>query len=377
MRHAHDFHCCDRLPAAYWSIALLAGLSVLTAPWPSLVAAQAPQASADSPAIDRLRPDTAAPRSSAADAAAGWDVSSQISYKERGVPISAKILRYAQRLVAQYDTNHDGQLEKDEWQKMHGNPAIVDRDHDGLISAEDLARYITIYGRYRRIQLIAPTLATSPQQPSGEGTPAAGAENSRGENPAGRNGPVDISPAEAVDAASAARASAARTSSAARSPTEVSSAPSAAPNSEAPAAADSGPQSSATTTGSQPLTPLPPPAAAVARRTAAGQRFFVPPVRLPQGVPPWFIARDLDGDGQLTLSEFAPNASQADIEEFSRYDINHDGVITAEEVLQFGKQPGNKGQGAEGRAQGTEGRGQIQGAEGRGVREHALSPEGR
>ena len=97
------------------------------------------------------------------------DIPSRVPYTERGVPVSAKVLRYAQRLVEQYDTNHNGQLEKDEWQKMRGNPAIVDRDHDGLITVEDLARYITIYGRYRHIQLIAPALTTNPPQPSVEG----------------------------------------------------------------------------------------------------------------------------------------------------------------------------------------------------------------
>ena len=85
---------------------------------------------------------------------------------------SAKILRYAQRLVEQYDTNHDGYLEKEEWQQMRGNPAIVDRDHDGLITVEDLARYITIYGRYRHIQLLAPALVTSRLGPTSEGAVA-------------------------------------------------------------------------------------------------------------------------------------------------------------------------------------------------------------
>jgi Ca2+-binding EF-hand superfamily protein len=46
------------------------------------------------------------------------------------------------------------------------------------------------------------------------------------------------------------------------------------------------------------------------------------------------VARDLDGDGQLTLSEFAPNATKEDIREFNRLDADHDGVITAKEVLE-------------------------------------------
>jgi hypothetical protein len=276
---------------------------------------------------------------------------SRVPYTERDVPVSAKVLRYAQRLVEQYDTNHDGQLEKAEWQKMRGNPAIVDRDHDGLITVDDLARYITIYGRYRHIQLLAPALVTNPPQPSGEGAAAPAADNSRGYNPTGRNASSESSPWGAADASAAAKSfSQIRRRNVDRAgnvespnglgggaPPAVEEPSSTPPASTTLAAPPTDGAASTTTTGSQPLTPAPPATPAVSRTAAAGQRFFVPPMRLPQGVPPWFVTRDLDGDGQLTLSEFAPHPTQADIEEFNRYDSNHDGVITIDEVLHFGK----------------------------------------
>ena len=62
-------------------------------------------------------------------------------------------------------------------------------------------------------------------------------------------------------------------------------------------------------------------------------RFHVPASRLPPGLPAWFLERDLDGDGQLTFSEFAPRPTPELIEEFRRYDLNGDGVITAAECL--------------------------------------------
>jgi hypothetical protein len=62
-------------------------------------------------------------------------------------------------------------------------------------------------------------------------------------------------------------------------------------------------------------------------------KFFVPEKRLPAGLPDWFFARDEDGDAQLTIAEFSPTGSGADIAEFARYDANRDGVMTARECV--------------------------------------------
>ena len=58
---------------------------------------------------------------------------------------------------------------------------------------------------------------------------------------------------------------------------------------------------------------------------------FVP--RRHPDVPDWFYERDLDGDGQLTLAEYAVSGTRAEMEEFARYDLNNDGVLTPEEFL--------------------------------------------
>lgn len=73
----------------------------------------------------------------------------------------------------------------------------------------------------------------------------------------------------------------------------------------------------------------PSPAEATPRET----KFHLSPKRLPTGLPDWFLARDLDGDGQLTLAEFAPHASAAQQQQFIRYDLNGDGVVTPQEYL--------------------------------------------
>jgi len=64
-----------------------------------------------------------------------------------------------------------------------------------------------------------------------------------------------------------------------------------------------------------------------------GKRFYVADPRLPQGLPPWFIERDADGDGQLTLSEFSSGDVSGIPGGFESYDLNHDGILTAEEYM--------------------------------------------
>jgi hypothetical protein len=64
---------------------------------------------------------------------------------------------------------------------------------------------------------------------------------------------------------------------------------------------------------------------------SAARKFHVPATRLPAGLPDWFRQRDADGDGQLTLEEYAPRPTQAQLDEFSRLDANRDGLVTARE----------------------------------------------
>jgi hypothetical protein len=59
---------------------------------------------------------------------------------------------------------------------------------------------------------------------------------------------------------------------------------------------------------------------------------------LPAGVPRWFVDRDTDGDGQLTLSEFSPKLLKSEIDDFNRYDQNGDGLLTVPEFLRAAKE---------------------------------------
>ncbi len=78
---------------------------------------------------------------------------------------------------------------------------------------------------------------------------------------------------------------------------------------------------------------------------AGEKQFTVKPSRLPPGLPPWFRKLDADGDGQITLSEFAPTASAAALREFEAYDHNRDGVITPQEAAAGPRYPSREGGG--------------------------------
>ncbi len=74
----------------------------------------------------------------------------------RSYPISSKILRYSERLIETYDNDGNGELEQTEWRMMRGDPQIVDKNGDGVITLAELARRVWSYGRRRKIRLRSP-----------------------------------------------------------------------------------------------------------------------------------------------------------------------------------------------------------------------------
>jgi hypothetical protein len=71
-------------------------------------------------------------------------------------------------------------------------------------------------------------------------------------------------------------------------------------------------------------------------------RFLRPHERLPKGLPDWFKAKDTNGDGQISMAEFAAEWTPATEAEFLRYDLNHDGLITPDECLKVEKNSGRR-----------------------------------
>lgn len=60
-------------------------------------------------------------------------------------------------------------------------------------------------------------------------------------------------------------------------------------------------------------------------------RFYTPPGRMPATLPKWFRSRDTNGDGQISLSEYAPKSTESRLKEFADLDANGDGILTPEE----------------------------------------------
>jgi hypothetical protein len=56
------------------------------------------------------------------------------------VEIPASTLKYAISYVGMYDTNGDGALSADEWEKMRKSPKAADRDGDGRVTPQEYAR---------------------------------------------------------------------------------------------------------------------------------------------------------------------------------------------------------------------------------------------
>jgi Ca2+-binding EF-hand superfamily protein len=61
---------------------------------------------------------------------------------------------------------------------------------------------------------------------------------------------------------------------------------------------------------------------------------------LPEGLPGYFTDKDANGDGQVTMAEFASEWSDETVKQFFGSDLNRDGVITAEEALTAVENPG-------------------------------------
>jgi hypothetical protein len=201
---------------------------------------------------------------------------------------TAKVYRYAERVIRAYDSNGDGQLDTTEWGQLRGDPARIDANRDELLGVQEFANYVTRYAARRRIRLLTPELAESEEEP-----PLLQPISARA-----ASDDVTASPSAGEESGDELRSSS--------SSADI-------------GAADIGPEK---TSGAD----------RKATQRRRDQKYYTPASRFPAGLPSWFHSRDLDGDGQISLAEYSPTMTRSALAEFNRYDRNRDGLITSREL---------------------------------------------
>jgi len=83
----------------------------------------------------------------AADGAAAGAASGEPSAEGAAASVSlddlpAAYVSYARGIIAKYDANHNGVLDKSEWSAVAGNPEKADLNGDGVITLEEYARFV-------------------------------------------------------------------------------------------------------------------------------------------------------------------------------------------------------------------------------------------
>ncbi|MDR0705846.1 MAG: hypothetical protein LBF88_12795 [Planctomycetaceae bacterium] len=225
-------------------------------------------------------------------------------------PVPGKVIRYAMKLMQHYDGNMDGILQEAEWKKLGGAPQAIDLDGDRAITETELIRFIAIYGEGRTIhhpqpveRYFQPKPISSQFQIFKPFSPIPAQPVPADSEKTNVNQKVNIN--QNVNQTDA----------------NQSNVDPVTPDlTEEAMKADETPIDDAVY------------AEIIANRLMPALRKYNTPLDLLRGVPVWFLLRDLDGDGQVSLKEFAPTLSIPSLRLFGHLDKNGDGFITPDEV---------------------------------------------
>jgi len=206
--------------------------------------------------------------------------------REALAPVApAKVVRYATAMMQRYDQNGDGILQREEWETMPGTPQAIDVDGDGQIILSELIWYFVQYGRDKTIHRSVVTDLSEPRK----------------FDPSNLQLLIPVLPRTAQVA----------------------------PGTETPTQEDDTEaflQANEQLIDDDAYQKL-----LESRQVPSSRPYHVLPEKL-RGVPAWFIMLDKDGDGQVSLKEFAPTSSPARIKLFKQYDKNGNGFIEPNEV---------------------------------------------
>ena len=201
--------------------------------------------------------------------------------------VPAKVVRYAATFMQRYDQNGDGILQQEEWEKIPGHPQSIDINGDRQITMEELVWYFAQYGRSRTIH---------------------------------RSVTVDLKEPYKFDPANL------------KLLKPVLQPPAAPPIPNTESQEQIGDRTEdLIKSNDQPIDDATYEKMVADRQIPVEKPFYTSPENL-RGVPAWFILLDKNGDGQISLSEFAPTFSPAAVALFKQLDKNGNGFIEPDEV---------------------------------------------
>ena len=222
-----------------------------------------------------------------------------------GVPNTSLVIRrYVDHILKKYDKNRDGKLQRDEWSAMPGQPQSFDLNGDFILEDYELLYHLAAYAKGRTI-----THPVPPRRLSAAQTVLK------------TDGPILIHPLSAPIRKAAADE---EETDPAQKPADIS------PEEFAQIIADAD-KGSGTETEPELFGVLTRENGA----SAATVREFAPSANETAGIPRWFLVRDANGDGQLTLREFSPTLSLESTAFFGRLDADSDGLVTPDEVREY------------------------------------------
>ena len=199
----------------------------------------------------------------------------------------AKVTRYALSVIQRYDANGDGVLQRNEWEQMPGTPRAMDRNGDQQITLDELVWYFAHYGQGRTIHGTVLVDLSDPYR--------FDRDNRQMFNPLVQR----------------------------------------AVTTTAPSTTEQGTEEDAMDelmrTHDQPMDDEAFQKLVEERLLPASRPYHVMPEHL-RGVPAWFLLLDRNGDGQISLSEFAPTLAPARVRLFRQLDKDGNGLIEPHEV---------------------------------------------
>jgi hypothetical protein len=251
------------------------------------------------------------------------------SEREKTTGTAAKYLRQAQRIIRKFDRDGSETLKKDEWSAMPVELAKIKGARDGVITVEELAAYLMQYANQHPLKNDDTAWQRMPQPPADLFQPVTPARLPGNGPPKGINAP----PGDNETPPDTAPPTDAPPPTDEKQPGDTPHVNQSESSSEPSSKNEPSQDEPQTATPEETTTGAPTPKAARGKNT---KKFYVSPATLPSNLPDWFKQLDANGDGQLTLSEYARDGSAAQRQQFKRYDLNGDGVLTPEEATNAG-----------------------------------------